>query len=376
MSSPEPLSNRQRRAIALIASAAIVILAAAVLYLRLSTPSQPRIEGATAIDRSIVSSGPITYDFVTPSIGWAAMNPVGPSTTIAIFKTTDAGKQWRLQLVVQTAPTISVPFQLQFIDQDRGFVAAGGAIGNFYRTVDGGATWASVPLPGNATQVDGMAFIDSSHGWLLLSSNVTALYGTDDAGSTWKRINLPGDAFGLGARGPAEVWVGSFVTGFPHVYSSSNAGRNWQRHDLPPPRGTNWDAGNTGGAALLIQTAIQLLPEAGAVALVEPDSATRYTFKTLDGGATWTYVLSPPGIVGYEDTSHWWAMKGTSLFKSSDAGTTWTRVTSSLPDWQFKPQILDSRHAWATLTVFGGYGLATTSDGGAHWTRAQVPRTD
>ena len=94
---------------------------------------------------------------------------------------------------------------------------------------------------------------------------------------------------------------------------------------------------------------------------------------TFDGGATWRYVQPPPGPVAYQDLSHWWATEGTILFKSSDAGQTWTQVTNKLPDSQYLLYVLDSSHAWASVSVLGGYGLAFSGDGGLHWTRATVP---
>jgi len=49
-------------------------------------------------------------------------------------------------------------------------------------------------------------------------------------------------------------------------------------------------------------------------------------------------------------------------------------VTNSLASLQYVPHVLDSKHAWALTMVVGGYGLALTSDGGLHWTQANVPQ--
>jgi photosystem II stability/assembly factor-like uncharacterized protein len=97
-------------------------------------------------------------------------------------------------------------------------------------------------------------------------------------------------------------------------------------------------------------------------------------FTSFDTGSTWRYVPPPPGEVGHQDAFHWWAIKGMVLSKSTDAGQTWNQVNSVLPDWQFVPHVLDSKHAWPELTVVGGYGLALTNDGGLQWTRGNVPQ--
>jgi len=127
---------------------------------------------------------------------------------------------------------------------------------------------------------------------------------------------------------------------------------------------------------------VDLLPRTGVVATIVPqDGAPRYMGTSFDGGATWLPVQPPPSTIAYQDSSHWWALAGSTLFKSSDAGQTWTRATNALPDWLYVPElyILDPSHAWvsvsipASLSAPGGSGLAFTDDGGLHWTRAQVP---
>ncbi len=212
-----------------------------------------------------------------------------------------------------------------------------------------------------------ITFSDASYGWALAQADQTAgqlfnLYATSDGGATWRRLpDPPRDAYYLAFRGRTEAWMGSLGPGPPHVYTSAD-GHTWQRHDLPPPPHRAWGAGGYG-------TTVQLLPRIGAVTTTGGG-----LFTSFDSGSTWRFVPTPPGEVAYQDAFHWWAIKGTILSKSSDAGQTWSQITNALPDWRFVPHILDSKHAWAELTVVGGYGLALTSDGGLHWTRANIPQ--
>ena len=161
--------------------------------------------------------------------------------------------------------------------------------------------------------------------------------------------------------------MGSAGLQVPHVYTSNDSGQSWSRHDVPPPPGGAWKGGP-------FPVSVALLPRAGVVASIPPETVPFFSFTSFDQGATWRFVPPPPGVVAYQDSQHWWAMKGTSLFKSSDAGQTWTIVTNGLQDLQYIPHVLDSKHAWAATTVVGGYGLALTADGGLHWSQSNVPQ--
>jgi len=367
------MSKRQRRAAALMAAAAVVIVSAAAIYLRSSGGAPPKSPSRTAPDRSTVSSIPVMYDFVTPSLGWAVESPLEPTSALAVFKTTDGGKHWNQQLVRPTSSAFPVEFGVQFVDPLHGFIAAGAPYLQLFITSDGGGTWAQAALPLDSRQFDGIAFIDTSNGWLLgRSFQRPVLYSTENAGATWRRLSTPGDAFGITVRDSGEGWLGTNISGVPHVYLTTDGGATWQRHDLPPPPGISWNVGDSGGSPI-VKTNVQVLPQQGVVAVVDNGSSTKYEFRSFNRGATWSFVPSPPGRVGYEDSLHWWAMQGTSLFKSADAGQTWIEVTNALVDWQATPQIIDANHAWAQVVVVGGYGLAGTTDGGLHWNRSQVP---
>src|SRR5437867_1819019 len=85
--------KRAQRAVLLIAAALTAIVLAGVLYLRAVGPASTGVPTPTAIP---MMSGPYsaTYDFITPSSGWALVLDYGKfSTTLStrfwIFKTTD-----------------------------------------------------------------------------------------------------------------------------------------------------------------------------------------------------------------------------------------------------------------------------------------------
>ena len=367
---------RRTRATALIALAAISIVGAGLAFLYSAQSSKP--QPASASDNPLlVTRDFVTYSFTSPTEGWAMDMTSGTAFTasrLTIFRTVDRGRRWEKQLSLSDAFFGYGALPLQAVDQAHCFMLLRGPSKELlFRTADRGAHWDQLAVPDPNVEV--VTFTDRDYGWLLTSGN--DLYVTRDAGSSWQPLPAPPqDASALRLRLPTEAWMTGVDSGPPHVYSSSDGGQRWHRHDLPSPAGGSWDPNS------YFQSSVELLPHAGVVAHVLRDGdPAPFTLTSFDGGGTWRDVRPPSAAVAYQDASEWWAMGSTSLYKSSDGGQTWTEVISTLPDWMYRPNlyILDPEHAWvsvsvpASLTAPGGNGLAFTDDGGLHWTRAQVP---
>lgn len=413
----QSLSTRQRRAVALGALALIATAAASVAYLRPTLIFNAQVP-ASDVNAQPVSTHPMSFAFVTPSIGWASLvvDYGWDAGQFRLFRTTDGAQHWQQQLVlggrtsytrespgmisIHDADTETVipaiqatlnPISVQMFGEKRGIMTIRRQVEELYRTSDGGAHWNPVGLP-PSLEIEDEVFSDPSHGWLVAASISTggqsrSLYATRDGGNNWERLaDLPGDAAGIHFKGPTEAWLGSDGPEPPHVYVSSDAGKSWQRHDLPAPAGTSW----TSDRSSSFSTRIQLLQGVGAIASVQANpcfgpstpcnngniAAQPETFLMMSGnaGLSWTEVPPPPGIVAYQDSSRWWATNTNALFKSTNAGQSWGQVATMPVDWQFTaPSVLDPMHAWAAVFGPAGYGLAVTNDGGVHWTLANVP---
>ena len=395
---PEPLLQRRRRPVALMALAAVLIVAAGAVYLRPATANHPRTMPSSTVDPSLVTTNPVTYSFVTPSIGWASLRVVGSSgpSEFEIFRTIDGARHWQMQLSGQSnyGPGFE-PLAVQFFGKAIGFMTVGEPIERLYHSGDGGDHWDPLVLP--ALQVDALKFSDATHGWGVgysgtrLPPGQAQIYATSDAGQNWKPLpDPPADGGIVSFRSPLEAWMGSVDPLLPHVYTSSDGGQSWRRHDLPHAVGSHPDD-------RYFETAIELLPGSGAIATAEAfrcmvagpiggpkpaptplcgnTTSEAFLFASLDG-TSWRQLPSPPGFIVYQDSVHWWALSANAVFKSSDAGRSWRQVAVIPANLQFSSiSILDSKHAWASLFVMGGYGLALTNDGGLHWTLARVPAT-
>jgi photosystem II stability/assembly factor-like uncharacterized protein len=378
---PEGLSLRARRAVALIAASLTVIVVASLLYLH------PKIElPATKVAAPVPTPSPklladrywVDFAFVTPALGWSWVE-VPMTSQYWIFRTTDGARTWEQQLFGNGLDSanhfLSTEHRnsIQFFDRMRGLIYPGGRA--FFRTSDGGRHWSKMSLP---YAVESLSFADPLHGWLLgwvqdyPKEPVYHLESTADGGETWTALPSPPKAKttygfvlgGLTFRTPGEGWARGTDRDQPAVYSSKDGGISWQQHLLPVPSQPR----PAGGV-------VSLLPGRGVLA-VTPDAG----FTSFDGGATWRQIYLPLGTSNYgnfafEDATHWWSMQSDgNLYKTSDAGQKWQPVSYLLDNVVYEIGIVDARNAWARLDSQNRrYGLALTTDGGVHWTYANVP---
>jgi photosystem II stability/assembly factor-like uncharacterized protein len=272
---------------------------------------------------------------------------------------------------------------IQFFDKTHGFIAVSNPI-ELHRTDDGGLNWADVTLP-DARAVS-ITFSDWRHGWLLANTTASPnrmlnLYATTDAGASWQQLpDPPIESINMAFRSPLEGWTWTLGRDDSRLYVSRDAGNTWLTRDLPEPPGRQL------GQTVMV-TNVRLLPTTGVVAYLAFTEGHGYLlplfeFTSFDFGNSWKSVPQAPnqvflGLETFEDASHWWRIDSGTLYKSSDAGQTWKPVSANLENghyWAHPIQVLDSKHAWAQVSVGERTGLAVTSDGGLHWTRVKVPQ--
>lgn len=384
---PQGLTQRGRRGLAAIAIAVTVVAVASIAYLRPSSTSQATTASVPNSRNATLATTPgdfVAVDFVSPSLGWALTAARGGAPTATpgqflIYRTTDGARHWQKQLTGQTDLSGLATGSIQLFDKDHGFVEATASTTALYRTSDGGAHWEPIGLPD--VPVQQLFFSDFRHGWLLgsptfASDQTLRLYATGDGGDSWQQLpNMPDDSNVIAFRGASEGWSGSYSPTQPHLYRSIDGGRSWQRRDLPTqPTGLPTEA--------VGDVLVRLLPASGVVAYVIFQLGSTHEFTSFDDGSTWSSVPTRPqqlftGGESFEDAFHWWAIDEGILYKSPDAGQTWTRTpgeVGSADSGQYFLNVIDSRHAWAQVFFGQTMELTATSDGGAHWTRATLPK--
>lgn len=281
--------------------------------------------------------------FVSPKVGWY-VNGAGK-----IFKTTDAGATWEMQL-----HSPGTYFRcLAFIDEQTGFAGNIGP-GYFpnvtdkeplYRTDDGGKTWTPVAIGGEP--VVGLCALEIVREQFINAGNLdtrTRIVGvgrvggpavlvmSDDLGKTWSQVDLSKHAgmaldvhfFDRNHGVVAAATDTNVAESKALILTTSDGGATWTRaFEGTRPYELTWKMS---------------FPErdTGYVTIqsYNPDAAmsARFIAKTTDGGKTWKELplVDDPKVrefgVAFIDAKRGWVGAMPGGFETSDGGATWQRV--------------------------------------------------
>ncbi|MEL6413607.1 MAG: glycosyl hydrolase, partial [Pseudomonadota bacterium] len=205
-------------------------------------------------------------------------------------------------------------------------------------------------------RVSDFAFFSGGHHDYLVGVASGGLWRTQNAGATWTPIfdNEGTYAIGVVEIAPSDentIWVGTgennaqrSVAFGDGVYKSSDGGRTWKNMGLK-------ESGHI--------SQIWIHPEDANTVLIAAqgplwsEGGDRGLFKTVDGGATWTTLLTLDEHTGinefvidpndfdtivassYQRRRHVWVLinggPGSGIHRTTDGGETWTEVKAGLP---------------------------------------------
>jgi len=236
--------------------------------------------------------------FLNASQGWA----VGDNGTIV--STSDGGAHWTRRAVSTGDSFASVVFT----DASNGWATSNAPIqyGGIYtgfsdwqagiwHTTDGGQTWSPQTVPASASLLKRIVFVNPSTGFaagLKRAGYNTfgdptvygGIYGTTDGGRTWNELFATSAGLTFTALYFTDASNG-WAAGFAHLSDYSGA---YTFHTTDG--GKTWQPQNLGGFFEQVRD-IHMLDQnrgyaAGTAYLGDGTAVSR----TLDGGATWTYV--------------------------------------------------------------------------------------
>jgi len=259
--------------------------------------------------------------FLNDDLGWAANG-----SNASIYKTTDSGVTWTLQLAEQTTelPGNFYFRNVEFLNEDIGFV--GTLQGKFLKTVDGGATWSIVNnFATTPPAICGLDCVGTStvYGCGAYFSENAYIIKSTDSGATWEYIDM-----GAYAEGLVELLFIDENTGY-----ASGKGANGGTILKTIDGGATWtEIYNTGLPGEYVWK-LQILASNpncmfGSVESVAPNPGK--LVRTLDNGANWTSHDVPDTdiqAVGFLTEDHGFMGGHASPFlETNDGGATWTDI--------------------------------------------------
>lgn len=228
----------------------------------------------------------------SPRVVWVS----GARGTVA--RSVDAGATWRL---VNVPGADSLDFRdVEAFGPDTALVLSigNGAQSRIYRTTDGGATWTlQFTNPDSAAFYDCFAFWDSRRG-IAMSDPVGGRFRiitTADGGVTWTPVppeNVPPALAGeagfaasgtcLATHGNGLGWLVSGGGARARAYRTVDHGRTWQVSEIPP---ITAGAGSRGAFSVTALDALTLVAVGGDYE--KPSEASGNVAISTDGGITW-----------------------------------------------------------------------------------------
>ncbi|GHB85816.1 YCF48-related protein [Persicitalea jodogahamensis] len=316
-----------------------------------------------------------------------------------ILKTTDGGTTWRKIESGLSNPSNIVLRDVHFTDAAHGWIV--GDQNTILSTADGGETWqAQVSPPLNGGTFDQVQFVDNQNGWIRDTYNYRNIITTNDGGQTWAvKSNLRELGFSnvnrIFAKSPTEAL---FVGNAGLIARTTDAATTWQEAGSPLSKNSNSDVYFvndtlgfvTAGEGLLLRTTNggknwQTTKLEFGNYFSGNDifffntthgwivGSNKQFLRTTDGGITWTGQQLPDNVyltqVLFTSTTTGWGIGySNNFFKTNDGGLTWLKQELPIPISLTGMSFISNSQGWLS----GGEQLLTTNDGGASWTSQPI----
>lgn len=307
----------------------------------------------------------------------------------AVLRTADGGVTWH-DVTPRNARSLGYAASSEFLDSQHAWLLLPDEksmfAGTLDRTIDGGATWSSFPVPFGGGV---MRFLDPAHGWMMASlgagmgSEAVAVYQTTDAGSTWSRtyandptqggaeggLPLGGIKDGITPADMTTAWIGgvTYAVGQIYLYQTHDAGHTWMQSPVEVPTGYVQAEAETTGP-IFVNAKIAFLP----VHLSTQNGVMLAIYVSRDGGASWllTPTLIPlGGQADFVSDQAGFVWNGSVLYVTKDGAQSWTTIS---PDTAFGAtfggmDFVSPLIGFVVTDASGARTLYRTLDGGVTW---------
>ncbi len=321
-----------------------------------------------------------------------------------VYYSTDSGESWELR--------DSIPDRVAAVAGDPTSILVLrciGRTGRFRRSTNGGKNWSEVGgLPAGWTARRLVAHpSNSSELWALAeTTGAVAVLRTLDGGATWASVHATAGSearaefLAIDPAHPARVFYGGSCNRYRLVMYSPNSGAAW--FDLSPGiRGTTCNAlavapADSGLLVCATDTGIYRTTNSGTSwQLRAPDQAWTVRFapfspypvyatadnavlRSVNLGLTWsanttTFFGSGRTTLEFNSgpagNSEFYLGNGVGLLYTTDAGLTWTDRTAGLAALDVDFAVPDPHSAELLYAAPAGSGLMRSTDKGQTWTR-------
>ena len=319
----------------------------------------------------------LTCDSVTSlAIDASDTNTVYASTLVdGVFKSVDSGRNWteigkslsgahvfNEYLAIGPKGTITVYARTR----DAGI----------YKSSDGGHSWRAENTGllhylrggGNEITVTCVTVDPTNPDVLYTGIFQDGAYRTTDGGAKWTQIDngfapTPADVHSL-AIDPKDARIVYAGTNNLGVFRSIDAGANWIRWSYPE----RWD-----GDTLFAVQYVWFLVIDPADTKVMYAGTDAGTFKSSDGGATWTQSVTSVSSLAIDPTNSQvlYATTGSAVIRSTDGGTKWTqRKSDNIP----ASSLAIDRANTQVIYAGTGTGVFKSIDGATTWVQSVITR--
>lgn len=259
---------------------------------------------------------------------------------------------------------------------------ASGAKGTVLRTVDGGATWKALSVPGGeALDFRDVEAFDANRAILMSAGPGAAsrIYATDDGGDQWKLLFENPDTKGF--FDSIAFWdrrrgliAGDAVDGRMTLLRTEDGGASWRKADTVP-------VANEGEGAFAASGTVVTVRPGGLAWLATGGKGGGRVYRSTDWGRTWHAVQTPlrhdsdsSGIfsIAFRDDHHGVVVGGDyakpdedreNIAYTEDGGGTWTAGRARPRGFRSAVAFIDG-----ALLVTGTSGSDISRDGGRTWT--------
>lgn len=342
------------------------------------------------VQKSGLSYDLFSVDFVNTLTGYA----VGGRDVSKFLKTTNGGLTWIESTSILGGFETSINC-VEFIDQNVGWIGLGWGSGGtsfslISKTTDGGDSWSTInlyrPVSGddslyNEHEIDSFVdtqvgirsihFRDANHGYAVggtFSGWKRSILFTSDGGATWQNKYFNDEQTGLLSVFVNDSGIGWAVGYFGVIYSTENMGFSWSQ--ILSGTQSSW----TGDRI----TSVFMINDSTGWAAGSRKGSQIYPMilKTTNAGKTWKTIFERTNnwyrhvsdIFFVNENIGWASISDHSTFKTTDGGITWT-----ISPYTFdKIFFMDQDTGWGAHSVLGIY---KSTNGGLDWVQKSSVRS-